>query len=78
MMPEENEIPLAALLAALAASENRVREQPDDDDVAEAAQVWELTPTEAFLAGKAAGLAQAQAEIRDKAGWPVEKASDRT
>ena len=40
--------------------------------------MWELTPTEAFLAGKAAGLAQAQAEIRDKAGWPVEKASDRT
>lgn len=77
MEPDGDSVPLPSLLASLAHREHQVAQQPDENDVAEAAQTWELTPTEAFLAGKAAGLAQAQEEIREKAGWPVEKESHR-
>lgn len=69
------QVPVSALLASLVHSEHQVQEHPGEEDVAEAAQAWELTPTEAFLEGKIAGLAQAQEEIRKKAGWPVEKES---
>ncbi len=69
------QVPVSALLASLVRSEHQVQEQPGAQEVAEAAQAWELTPTEAFLEGKAAGLAQAQQEIRKKAGWPVEEES---
>ena len=77
MEPFDEDVPVSSVLAALACSEHQVQENPDEHDVAEAAQAWELTPTEAFLEGKAAGLAQAQEKIREKAGWPVEKASFR-
>ena len=78
MNSPDDEVPVAAVLASLAQSEHHVHENPDDGDVSEAAQAWELTPSEAFLEGKAAGLAQAQQEIRERAGWPVEKESHRT
>ena len=67
--PIEDQLPVSSLLAALAYGEHQVREKADERDVAEAAQAWELTPTEAFLEGKAAGLALAQEKIREKAGW---------
>jgi hypothetical protein len=78
MNSPDDQVPVSAVLASLAQSEHHVQERPDDDDVSEAAQAWELTPSEAFLAGKAAGLAQAQEEIRGRAGWPIEKESHRT
>lgn len=77
MKPVEDQVPVSSLLASLAHSEHQVTQQPGENDVAEAAQAWELTPTEAFLEGKAAGLAQAQEDIRETAGWPVEKESHR-
>lgn len=52
MMSDENEIPVSAALASLAHAQNRPRQQPSQDDVAQAAQAWELTPTEAFLGGQ--------------------------
>lgn len=77
MTSEQRGISVPSLLASLAHSEHQVAEQPGEEDVAEAAQTWELTPTEAFLKGKAAGLAQAQGDIREKAGWPVEREQQR-
>ncbi|HEX4226774.1 MAG TPA: hypothetical protein VHZ97_30705 [Pseudonocardiaceae bacterium] len=73
----DGQVPVSSLLASLAHTEHQVQEEPRDEDVDEAARAWELTPTEAFLEGKAAGLAQAQQEVREKAGWPVEKQSHR-
>lgn len=77
MESAEDQVPVSSLLASLAHDEHQVQERPRDEDVDEAAQAWELTPTEAFLEGKAAGLAQAQQEVREKAGWPVERESHR-
>lgn len=75
MTPEQNEVSVPSLLATLAHDKHQIQERPSDEDVAEAAQAWQLTPTEAFLEGKAAGLSQAQGEVREKAGWPVEEES---
>lgn len=65
------------VLTSLARSEHEVQDHPAEQDVADAARAWELTPTEAYLEGKVAGLAQAQEEVREQAGWPVEKHSHR-
>lgn len=73
----EDQVPVSSVLASLAYHEHQVTHQPEETDVAEAAKSWELTPTEAFLEGKAAGLAQAQEDVREEAGWPVEKESNR-